>query len=663
MAELTNELKEKLKAQAIKEIAFSRRVKQGKVLNWQKNENAYYGKKPIGNEARANVELGRMQEFVHTLLSKIDNPLIFKFTKRKLSQLKRVDRLNALRLADSQQGYWDLKDIVGKKQAIIYGRAIYMYYADSADGNYKSHLDPIDIYDFLNDPAGGGMDVEKMRFMGAFGVVKDKYELQEGVKAGIYDKDAVNLLVQSNGNSTDLPQEEVNKRNRIYATNITLTLKEVGDDEKYKFWQWFTTYEGKRYYLLMNDRTGGAIRACELKDMFETNLWPVWTWAAFPDMTEFWTPSYCDYVRENFYAQNVSINQLLDNAEAINKPQKVVNVSAIENEAELKYRRDGWIRTKNAIDANKVVQILQTPSIQTPIEVFNLLEAIAGKASGVDASAAGVETNNSGAKATIYNGNMANLSDRFGLLNKSYSFGYKRFAKLYEAGVRENLVKKTAIEILGRDGIEDQMIGKSDVFKKDDKYGVMVEASNAEEQTSLMEKQAKVQFLAGKEANPSTAQIINMKKSFEIQARAVDISEDDIKQLLDLSEFGDAEILSQADNDIEQILAGKQIKPYSGATTAYKLRIADYMAVEGNNLNIKEFQMLEAYVASLTPVIQANMARKLAEIQLKQAMAQSTNPMPQDGSQGQPEPQTTPQPLTPGMGNGNTQQASPQPNV
>jgi hypothetical protein len=40
-----------------------------------------------------------MQEFVHTWLSKIDNPLTFKFTKRKESQLKRVERLNALRKA------------------------------------------------------------------------------------------------------------------------------------------------------------------------------------------------------------------------------------------------------------------------------------------------------------------------------------------------------------------------------------------------------------------------------------------------------------------------------------------------------------------------------------------------------------------------------------
>ena len=43
--------------------------------------------------SRANVDLGQMQRARPHLLSKIDNPLTFKFEKRKESQLKRVARL------------------------------------------------------------------------------------------------------------------------------------------------------------------------------------------------------------------------------------------------------------------------------------------------------------------------------------------------------------------------------------------------------------------------------------------------------------------------------------------------------------------------------------------------------------------------------------------
>jgi hypothetical protein len=156
---------DEISLQALKEIEIARLYKQGKISNWTENEKMYYGDKSSASrdgETRANVSLGQMQEFVHTLLSKIDNPLSFKFTKRKNSQLRRVQYLNAMKTYDADNGFWDLKDLVGKKQGIIYGRAIYAYYADSTDG-YQSHLDPIDVYDFLIDPSVNGFDLETVR--------------------------------------------------------------------------------------------------------------------------------------------------------------------------------------------------------------------------------------------------------------------------------------------------------------------------------------------------------------------------------------------------------------------------------------------------------------------------------------------------------------------
>src|ERR1035437_1100836 len=69
--------KQNIVSQAIREINFARRYKQGKIRNWQKNEEMYYGKKTVSTESRANVDLARMQEHVHTVMSRIDDPLIF----------------------------------------------------------------------------------------------------------------------------------------------------------------------------------------------------------------------------------------------------------------------------------------------------------------------------------------------------------------------------------------------------------------------------------------------------------------------------------------------------------------------------------------------------------------------------------------------------------
>ena len=475
------QIAKKIASQAVNEIAVARIYKQGKIGNWQTNENLYYGKKLTMLEARSNVQLSRMQEFVHTLLSKIDNPLVFKFTKRKNSQLKRVERLNALVNFDKNSDNWDIKDIAGKKQGIIYGRAVYFYYADSVNKEYQAHLENTDVYDFLIDPDAGGIDIEKALYLGRYSVVKNKKDLKDGAKSGAYYKSVVNDLIESGGGE-DQTQEQTNKLSRSYGTN-TIGKKDSQSTIKYKFWEWFTTFEedGERYYILM-DNSGNPLKCEKLVDMFPTNryfpqgAYPVWTWACFPDLTEFWTPSYCDYAREIFMAQDVSINQMLDNAEQINKPQKVVNVGAIEDLADLKYRRNGIIKTKGDYDANRAVQTLITPSINTPIQVFNILEEIQNRASGVTAAAAGAADEDG--KVGIYEGNVQATADRFGLLNKSYSFGYQRFARLYESGVRQHLMKKTAIEIFGPDGCEVEEVKRSDIFKQGDEYGVIVEASS-----------------------------------------------------------------------------------------------------------------------------------------------------------------------------------------
>jgi len=625
---------EKISAQALSEIQFSRIFKQGKTKNWITNEQMYYGGYKKLVEARASVQLGRMQEFVHTLLSKIDNPLVFKFQKRKNSQLKRVNRLNALRQVDQDLDNWDIKDIVGKKQAIIYGRAIYAYYADSIKGKYRAHLEPIDVYDFLIDPSCGGLDIEEARFLGSYSVVLDKKALEQGIKDGIYLEKETQRLIDGNGNADSTTQEETNKRFRTYDQN-TVSKREGESKDKFKFWRWFTTYEGERFYLLITNN-GDVIRCEAMKDLFPTSddykegMWPFWTWAAFPDLTEYWTPSYCDYVREILMAQDVTVNQMLDNVEAINKPQKIVNVTAIENLAELKYRRDGVIKVKGDIDASKAIQFVQTPQIDTPMKLWQLLEGIHEKASGVTAQSKGVDDIQG--KVGIYQGNEAAAADRFGLLNKSYSFGYKRFARLYEMNVREHLIRKTAIEIMGANGIEMEEVSRRDIFKKGDQFGVCVEASNAEMLASEQSKTQKMNFLTTQMLQPIPT--VNKKKAIEMQAEISGFTQDQIDDLLDMANYGNSDLMSDADADIESVLLGEDVQPNRSANVAYKQHIVDYMNRHDKNLTMDEFTRLSNFVDSLDQTIMRNEARRLQN-EVNQAKLNAPPQMPQTIPQAQ----------------------------
>jgi len=597
--------------QVKKEIPFARNYRAGKVKNWQKNEEMYYGTKKPTENSRANIDLGKMQEFVHTLLSKINSPLIFKYAKRKESQLSRAERANAIRANDRKTDWWDIKDLAGKKQCAIYGRAIYSYYADSIDGLYKAHLENIDVYDFLIDPSAGGIDIEKANYMGRYGVTKNKTQLKKGVKDGIYLKYEVQELTDGSTNALAMTPEEMNKQSRRRDQNVWTTQDTISTSEDYKFWEWYTTYEGTRYYLLITE-SGNCIRMEELTDLFPASeqhplgAFPFWTYAAFIDLTEFWTPSFCDYVREIFMAQSISINQMVDNSEQRNKPQRVVNVNAIEDLASLKYRKEGIIKVKGNIDIKQAYQTVDTPEIQTPLMVYDKLETIGEKASGVTAAAKGTSKDT---VVSVYEGNQEAIADRFKLFNSSYTFGYDRFGMLHQDGMKEHLTKKIAVDIIGPEGVEQQMITKRDIFRKDENFALIVESSSAQEMLSTEEKKNKLNFLVQESQN----QNVNPKKLLEIKAKISGFNDEEIRQMLDVSEFGNTKVMSEADRDIESILDGKVIKPNRIATTAYKQRFVDFMQDHEEDMNQVQIASMFQYIASLDQVIMQNMIRKVQE--------------------------------------------------
>lgn len=613
------EKRDKILAQVRDEMAFARLHKQGRVTNWHKNEQMYYGKKEKTDDARANVGLGRMQEFVHTLLSKVDNPLTFTFNKQKDSQLQRVARLNSLKDFDAKRDFWDLKDIAGKKQAIIYGRAIYTYSASSHNG-YRPNLQNVDVYDFLVDPSAGGLDIERAQYLGWFGIVKSRYELEEDK---MYIKESVRELLGGSGNNTDVSQETVNKQNRTFLQKAQTgtPMKELSNPDKFVFWEWCTTYEGDRYYVLMDSEGRLALRVELLDDVFASGLWPVWTYAAFPDLTEFWTPSYCDYAREIFMAQEVSINQMLDNAEQINKPMKYVDVSAIRDLASLKYKKDGTVKLNAGVDVGKAIKYKETPSINTPIEVFKILDAIQDRASGVTPGVSGIADTDG--RATIYEGNQANAADRFGLFNKTYAFGYSRFGTLYQHGVDEHLVKKEAVEILGPDGVEVEQISRRDIFKKGVVYPLVVESSNAELALSEQKRRTQVAYLSALFNRPE----VNQKELIALLGVKALVDSEDIRKLLDVDTYGTAEVLAEAARDLEDILDGQFVKPNRVADTSYKQYFVNWMMDHEEDISTEQAARVIQYIQSLDEIIVQNTIRQAREDRIE-AMTTQANGTP-----------------------------------
>lgn len=620
-----------LSSQALKEIDYSYRYKKSRMSSWNKNEDMMnpdstnpavvspYGGSTFHQvgDTRAQVPLFKMHGYVHTILSKIDSPLTFKYIKGESADLKKAKFMNAIKEKDSKAGRWNFKDLMGKRDAAIYGRTIYLYMTRNDKGVYRSLLNLIDPKDFLIDPDVGGLcteeedgsGVEKASYLGWWNTKLTRAQLTKGVKDGIYYKKVVEDLLDSGGTTTKT-QQDIDKDNRKINGAPRERFK---DANHFIFYTWITTdEEDNRYYMVLTP-SGDCIRCEPWKDIRKSTKYPIWTWAAFPDPREFWTPSYCDYARGIFMAQEKSINQSLDNSEQINRPQTAVNVDYVRNLAQVRYRKDGYIEIEGNIDVNKVLQTRQTPPIQGPFMVYDKLETIVEGESGVTAGVKGVGNEDT---LGIYEGNLQQAGDRFGLLNKSYAEGYYRFAVLHKEGVMQDLKKKTAVQILGPMGLEIEMVTSRDLKPFQNDYDILVESSNAEAQNDAIESKNKITFLSAYKGD----QNINQKVLFETQAAIAGVDDDTVKRLLDTSDYDAIEIIAQADEAFQLIIGGHKAPLYKNANTAFLQQLHDLSDKFDHELTPEQHSAVFAYIDEITPIVEQNAARSVVAQAAKQGM-------------------------------------------
>jgi len=613
--------RDELAKQALNEIDFSYRYKKARMSSWNKNEDMMnpdksspsvispYGGSTQQADTRAQVPLYKMHGYVHTILSKIDSPLTFKYVKGETADLKKSKLMNSIKDKDAKIGRWNFKDLMGKRDAAIYGRAIYLYMTRNDKGQYKSLLNLIDPKDFLIDPDVGGLctgeedgsGVEKATYLGWWNTKLTRAQITKGIKDGIYYKKVAEDLMDGGTNTKTKTNQDNDKDNRKPSGAPRERYK---NENQFIFYTWITTDENDdRYYLILTP-SGDCIRCEPWKEIRKSGKYSIWTWAAFPDPREFWTPSYCDFARGIFQAQEKSINQSLDNSEQINRPQTAVNVDYVRNLAQVRYRKDGYIEIEGNVDVNRVLQTRQTPPIEGPFKVYDKLESIVESESGVTADVKGTSDEDT---LGIYEGNMMQAGDRFGLLNKSYAEGYYRFAVLHKEGVMQDMKKKMAVQILGPMGLDIEMVSARDLKPFTNDYDILVESSIAEAQSNLADSKNKLTFLGSYKGD----QTINQKILFETQATIAGVDDDTIKRLLDTNDYDAIEVVAQADEAFQIIIGGDTPPLYKDANTAFLQRLHDLSDKYDHELSPDQHNAVFSYIDLIAPIVEKNAARSV----------------------------------------------------
>ena len=561
-------LKEKLVQQAMAEIAFDVDYRRKRDSEWKKNEQLMKAYAIADDETKSKVPLFQAISFEETLLSKIDNSLVFKFTKGGLEDKRKAEKFNALRERDAKVGRWDKKDRMGKRHGIRYGRAIFLYASAGSLDGYDPELSNIRPRNFHIDPDCGN-DKEKARHLGWWGVSKTKKQLLDGIKSGRYDKKATEALINTGSNYSDQSQEDQSERQASANPDDVAKSKKMANENVWLFYQHFTIdYDTDERYILLLTKSGECIRCEPWKDSDVTEMYPIWSYATSPDDSEWWSISPLERVRRMFKAMEKSINQMLDNADRVNKPKLAINVDFIKNLAQAKYGTGGFLEITGNTDVDKAVKAILTPSIETPLKVFDKLQMIVDRESGVTAQAAGVSDEDG--VLGIYDGNKENLGDRLGLLNKEYSEGYYDFAVLYKNYVKQNLTSKVAIEILGPNGIGIEEITWADLKPTKHDYDILIESSAAEQQMNKAQTDNKLEVLTGAKEDPLYNQTVVREKTLELTG----FNDDDKRALLDTKD-GSEGMLVRAYEDFEKLVLGKEVIVPRNANLHYAMSLND----------------------------------------------------------------------------------------
>lgn len=609
MADTIN--KEKIAQTAKKMAQACIKFKQPRLSEVKKFFELYANKVDKALPGRFNVPIPVVGGFVDTLKSKIDDEPILKYKENDETDYKRVQMANAMWQWDKSpnRGKWALKDRAAKISAIFTGRGILSYFAES-EPEYKSNLQVIDLFDFIFEPQGGA-DLDNHLFVGQTNIFKSVSDLQTGVKNGLYNSEQVQKLItgQSSTDEKRVEDEHENQTTRFEVYGLDPNTNNYVGQKIFSLCQMFLDFEGKKYYILFDLKTAIWVRVEPIKEVFKSKLQPYVSWATHEDYFNFLSKCALDDIKPIAEATKIIFNQALDNIQKRNWGMRAFDSSIFPNPSELQWRPDGLVQANNlngkAIQSG-IYQFETADNTNITVNMMEFMNSYLEKSTGIRPSS--IDQQDASQKVGIYYGNMQEVADRLGTLNKSYKETYAQLGLRYLYGLDEHLTEDMSIRVQGIKGSEWVDIKRTD-FEFERTPDVDVESASTEFEMDEAKNQRRANALAMITANPLLMQKANSGWLFRQVLKNGEFNDEDIRVAMDTQNDGNAEILSEAAMAIKEIISGNQPKLNKGATTGFVQKILDYDI--DHDLKQEVSQALRDYAQAHIEIALRNMMKQV----------------------------------------------------
>ncbi len=571
--------------QAFEEYDVGTEFRAPREKQWAVIEDLYSMKVEPALYGRFNIPLPIMSGFIHYLKSHIDNRPVIRYTHDEPADYKKAKKISSFfyKTTNNPLKNWNRVDRMVKNLAIVQGIGTYAFGTSSDDeGNFDHYFEPVDGYDFIQDPASGSI-LENQSFCGRDNIIKSEWELKEGIKDRGYDKVNVEKLIKIASTGQDSSQrsaEQIQKarENRFKALGMDFkTAKYISPSQApYVMTEFYTTWEGKRYYLLFHRETKLWVKCVPLVEVFEDNLYHYVKWAPYDDPMNPWPLAPAEEMIPVTDAMQTLVNQAFENRNKINWGQRAYDPDIFPDPSELEYIEDGLVVAKVPPGKNIANGIYEFKTselgITGTINMFNFLDRYTGTQTGRTEGSQGATERDK--KVGVMEMELASVSERLGLTNKEFEDAWQMIGLLFLNGMRENLTQPVMVKIVGEKGFENETLTKAELtpVKTGEKgqetevdFDIVIKSSGDDDRAAALLSQRKQASIARWIKSGQ----ISARLACEMDLRESGWEEEDIKALLDVENEGNREIIAEAEEENEKLGQGEKVESNRGATIAH----------------------------------------------------------------------------------------------
>lgn len=597
---------------ATQQLETSMNFKQPRMLEIRLNEDVYFAKPKVALRNRFNVPFDSvvLKGAIDTVMARSDDSVKLAFEADAEEYKRSGMKVTAAFERDSSDavGRWDQKDRLAKKMAYLSGRAIYEIYSESLP-KYRNVLKVVDHFDFQCEP-GGGAYLEDHLFCGTINNFFSKKDLIDGANSGEFSQTGVDKLV----NGVD-PQDQKkiegefrNRQNRLLALGLDLDSHNYIGSSMYNLVKWEFVFEGERHYLLFDPKQGIGLRLVKLTEISDSNLYTWVSWAT-DDSPMFWSAAQADGIRPVAEVYRVLVNSMLENIQKRNWNNRAYDPNVFTDPSKLLYTPDGLAKANWKPGMTSIAQGIyefNTPDTTgVTLNAIEWLNSFMGEKTGISP---GAEGQTKDTKVGIYYGNVQAVSERFGLLNKSYTQARIDLGIRYDWGLHEHCPEDMMVKIMGIEGVGWEKLTKEDT---EPDYTVRVVSTSAEAEKTAMKSAKKAAALDKIQNSPLLVTKVNPSWLTENILRSGEFSDEEIRVGMDVSSNGNQEVLLKAAEQIRKICDGQWPLPLiRQATTSFQQKIVDYATDHAEDFSIKIYHKLMIYAKAHQQFVIENMTRQ-----------------------------------------------------